>query len=540
MSKYYYPEEIKADLHRYPQFRDKLYCRGFLLTDKKVENLSDYPFYGNWNECKFQNSDYSYFIYSHKENNVCVHESNGVTYFLIGHAYNPFDTETREERILCKLSEALNCSETAFWEKESELTGVFCIGFASQGDVTFSTDATGMQLTYYGVVDNHLYVTSHSKLVADIEGLEHSVYIRRLTASRLWPLWGQWLPADVSPFAELKRMVPNCKATYQSKQKCVSVERYFPTVAIPEAKTEEEFEDTIHELGRIMANTMACIAGKWPEKKIAVSVTGGKDSMTTLSCSRDNYDKFSYFSYISNEDEAVDAYAARDILGHLGLEHVIIEIPKESEDYKGIEVFRKVMQCNNGCTGANNENDLKKRMFFIAHPPCDIEVKSWVNEIGRGWEYNKYNKKRFPKYPYPSYWRTMHKAYVNPWIIKETDKVFTEYMNRYYSKEVFEKLSWTELYFWEFTCSASEGSFLTTEHKVSYDITIPFNNRIYIAKMMTVPIEKRKTEGIPNALIQYMEPRILETGISIHDVSHTNFRAFALKIYLAIFSKIRF
>ena len=37
-------------------------------------------------------------------------------------------------------------------------------------------------------------------------------------------------------------------------------------------------------------------------------------------------------------------------------------------------------------------NDLKKRLYFTENPPCDMEIKSWVNEMGRGWYYNKYNK----------------------------------------------------------------------------------------------------------------------------------------------------
>ena len=37
-----------------------------------------------------------------------------------------------------------------------------------------------------------------------------------------------------------------------------------------------------------------------------------------------------------------------------------------------------------------------------------------------------------------------------------------------------------------------------------------------------------------------LEPRIAETGITVHDISHTNFRAFVVRNYLEIFSKIRF
>jgi len=58
--------------------------------------------------------------------------------------------------------------------------------------------------------------------------------------------------------------------------------------------------------------------------------------------------------------------------------------------------------------------------------------------------------------------------------------------------------------------------------------------------MLTVPLEKRKNDSIPIDLIKYMEPRIAETGISVHDVSHTNFRAMVVRCYLELFSKIKF
>ena len=117
--------------------------------------------------------------------------------------------------------------------------------------------------------------------------------------------------------------------------------RFYPTEKIVETKTQEEYENTIHELGNIMSNTMECIAKKWPEKKVSISVTGGRDSMTALSCANKVYDKLHYFSYISNVDESVDAYAAKEILAHLGLEHELYEIPENWDGYKDLPVFKK-------------------------------------------------------------------------------------------------------------------------------------------------------------------------------------------------------
>lgn len=534
---YYSIEEIKKTLEEYPKFQDRLYCKGFLITNKKQNIGGEYPFYSNWSEQQIAND---FYMYIHKETYSYTYEKNGVIHFLVGHAYDPYNMLVEEKDILENLANALEKDEETYWEEESKLTGVFCVGYLLDDKVVYTTDCAGMQLVYHGVIDGKLFITSHGKLVADLEGLKQPEYIKRLTTNKYWHYWGTWLPGDLAPFEELKRMVPNHAGRYLKQTSEIDIFRFYPTRKVVETSTEKEYNDTIHELGRVMSNTMKCIAMKWPEKKVSISVTGGRDSMTALACSKDVYDKFDYFSYISNVDESVDAYAAKDILAHLGLEHELYQIPEEWDGYEELPAFKKVMECNNGCIGANNTNDLKKRLYFTENPPCDMEIKSWVNEMGRGWYYNKYNKKKFPKYPYASYWRTMHKVYLEKYLIKETDKVFAEYLEKYYDKETFDKISWLELYFWEFAWSGGEGIFLTTEHRVSYDITIPFNNRKYVELMLTVPLEKRKVDDIPNDLITYMEPRIAETGITIKDISHTNFRAFVVRVYLEIFSKIRY
>jgi len=537
---YHSAEEMKKILDSYPEYRDKLYCRGFLITNSREHNLDNegYPFYSNWRKTLVENGNQTYSIYVHKDTYCYDYTCGKYNYFLVGHAYDPFNMKWDEDEILKDLADAREKSEQEFWEAVSNLTGVFCLGYIYEGNVVFSTDCAGMQLVYHGVSKGKLYITSHSKLVADLLGFEQDTYIKRLVSSRFWHYWGTWLPGDRSPYLQLKRMQPNCAGKYSIQNGKIEIQRYYPFDKIEETKTEEEYQETIKELGRIMSNTMQCIANKWPDKKVSISVTGGRDSMTALSCTNGNYDKFSYFSYISNYDESVDADAAKQICDHLDLEHELYEIPEEWDGYKNIDVFKKIMECNAGCIGENNYNDLKKRMYFSQNPPCDIEVKSWVNEMGRGWNYNKYNKKQFPKCPTPSYWRSMHKVYIHPWLIRKTDKIFSEYLKNYYNKEVFDKISWVELYSWEFAWSGGEGVFLTSEHKVSNEITIPFNNRKYVEKMLTVPLEKRIADSIPKDIIACMEPRIVETGIVIKDISHTNIRALIVRIYLEIFSRI--
>lgn len=534
---YYSIDEMRETLKNNPKFQKRLYCKGFLITNEKQDVGNDYPFYSNW---KGKQISPSFYMYTHEETYSYIYEKNGVVHFLIGHAYDPFNMCVVEDKILENLATAKETSDEKYWEEESKLTGVFCVGYIVDGKIIYTTDCAGMQLVYHGTINGNLFITSHGKLVADLKGLKQPEYIKRLTTNKYWHYWGTWLPGDLSPFEELKRMVPNHAGKYLNETGEIEIFRFYPTQKIVETSTEKEYTDTIHELGRIMSNTMKCISMKWSEKKVSISVTGGRDSMTALACANKVYDKFKYFSYISNVDESVDAYAAKEILEHLGLNHELYEIPEEWDGYKDLPIFKKVMECNNGCIGANNFNDLKKRLYFTENPPCDMEIKSWVNEMGRGWSYNKYNKKKFPDYPYASYWRAMHKVYLEKYLIKETDDVFSEYLSQYYSKEVFDRISWLELYSWEFGWSGGEGVYLTSEHRVPYDITIPFNNRKYIELMLMVPLEKRKADRIPIDLISYMEPRISETGIIIKDISHTNFRALVVRTYLELFSKIRY
>lgn len=540
MSKYYTSSEVKSVLDKYPRWQEKLYCRGFVLTNANVDwPLDQYPFYSNWNLIEFGSTiGNSFKLFIHKDAHFYSYSYDDVVFFMIGHAYNPFSMKWDEEELLKDLALAYKKGYAEFWDMESELTGVFCLGFLTKNKLVFSTDCTGMQLVYHGLHKGHLFVTSHSKLVADFLGFEQTDYIRRLTNTWYWYMWGTYLPSDLSPYKELRRTNPNCCVLYSDEK--VRIKRYYPTRKIEETKTPEEYNSTIHELGRVMTNTMELIAKKWPNKTAAISLTGGRDSLTALACSHTVYDQFDYFSYISNSDESVDAYAARKICDALGLQHTIIEIPSNDPIFSELTVFKMILECNSGCVGETKENEIRKRMYFCQNPPCGVEVKSWVNEMGRAWFWNKFNKKRFPNKPSPSYLRALYKVHFYPRLIRQTDQVYKEYMKKYLPKDIIGMLPWVEQFYWECGWSASEGQFLTAEHRMAFDITIPFNNRKYIETMLTVPLEMRKVDRIPIDLTELEEPRITKTGINIHDVSHTNFRAELLKVYLTIFSKIKF
>lgn len=531
----YSANEMQAKLEGKPYLQEKLYTNGFLISNRSFPITDGYPFYHNWSVIKLG----SYFLYTHKNTRITVHRDGEAFLFMIGHSVDPFDRLINEAEILKKLCSAYRKNLKTYFRTQNDLTGVFCTGLILDDRIFVTNDCTGMQIVYYGSAGGSLFISSHSRLVADMVGLSQSRYIERLVRSRFYHYMGTWLPGDLSPYSELRRLVPNHYFCYRSDGSNEIV-RFYPDETIQEKTDTNAFTETIEWLSEVMHETLSLYAEKWPEKRVAISVTGGRDSTTTLACANGLYDKFEYFSYISNEAEKVDALAAREICNRLGLEHKIYEIPQSDSELQDVNEFAAVLECNAGCIGRNNPNDVRKRLYFIQNPKYDVEIKSWINEVGRGLQYVKYNKKKFPQRPTAAYCRALHKIYINPLLIHDTDKVFRSYLKKYLSAEVQRKVSWVELFWWEFAWGGGEGIFLTAEHRTSSEIAIPYNNRRYLERMLTVPLELRKRDAIPKGIIDHMNPEIANTGIVIKDLKHTDKRAMLMRAYLEVFSRIRF
>ena len=537
MSDFYTREQVKATLASHADLQDFLYIRGFLITDGDNEiDLAQYPFYGNWAKTVLNEK---VTIYNHHLLNVYTFNKGKRSYFIIGHAYNPFTHSYQETDILKALADERDNGWLDYWKKEGELTGVFCIGYADENDISFSTDCTGMQTVYYGQQNRKFYVSSHSKLIADLCGYERDEYITRLVNSKYYHYFGTWLPGDLSPFKGVTRTQPNFEIRYRFNTDAFMGKRYFPFDKTEEV-TAVEFDSVIQDIANILSSNMELIAQKWPNKRAAISVTGGKDSKQTLACANGLYDKFSYFSYISLESEAVDAEAAEKICNAIGVQHKTYVIPEQSELYENLDLYRMIFECNAGCIGHNNLNDVKKRIYFSHVNDFDVEVKSWVDEICRGWYITKYNKKSFPKRPTPALIRSMWKVMVNPRLIHESNAVFKQYLKRYYNNDVFDKMDWLTLYYWEFSWSGGEGLFLSSEHKFAYDITIPYNNRVLLEKMLSIPVDMRIPDVIPDSVTKLKNSEISEADVNVHNITHTSVWANIQRLHLEVFSKLGF
>lgn len=163
-----------------------------------------------------------------------------------------------------------------------------------------------------------------------------------------------------------------------------------------------------------------------------------------------------------------------------------------------------------------------------------------MSECGRAYYNKRFLKKRFPKKPTPRYLTCLYKVFVTDHKLKkETNNIFKKYAEKYlFTAEG--GYPWQELFFWEFRMASWNALVITGEHKYSFDVTIPYNNRLMLDMLLRFPLKDRIEDNAYKRIRQYMNPRVDEAGIAVTNVKHTDNRARLERCYLEIMSRIPF
>lgn len=515
--------EIQDILNNKPELRDKLYARGFILTDSSV-NSDAHPFYGLWKEKKIE----KYTLLVSPKQLFHVQKVTSGFLILVGHAYNPVNMLENELAILLSLSQK-TCQQD-FWNEFNQLTGIFTLFYICNGKLFFVGDPTCMQTTFYCEHQGHVYVSSHTNLIGDLLGLEWDAYVKRLVNYKFFKLLGNSLPGDLTQFSSVKRLVPNHYMEYTNGEFIVN--RFYWPARLPLSK-----EEIVNRASGILHNNMVLVSKKW--NKPAISMTGGCDSKTTLACTNGLYDSFSYFSYTSSDSEQVDADAAHVICKAIGQEHTIYQVSDKDADFANIEELRAILFWNCGGIRQSNRNDVRKRCLFLDTPDFDVEVKSWASEIGRAYYSKRFNKrKKFGKIT-PRKCTTLYKFFLHDRkLVRETDNVFAQYLDKFFEQAKSNPVEWQEQLFWEFRVPSWNGLVITGEHRTSFDITIPYNNRMLLELLLSAPIEDRIEDTIYSDIRAKMNPAIDATNIAVTNLKHTHNREIAENIYYVLNSTV--
>lgn len=514
---------LKEALDKRPELQKFLFIRGFLASDKKIKNINDFPFYGNWNE---KQKDGCYF-YTHNKTAVHFASNDKVTLFLLGHCYDPFMMETDEEKILADILNDYGTDK--YYDRISEITGVYVTGAIENGQIKFSVDPSGMQSACYGVIDGNFYLSSHPQLIGDICNLKMDDFVKELINYKWYGrVMGPYLPADMTPFANVKRIVPSIEYLYQNKN--ISHKRFWPLKAFEFAEGAE-YEKVIKQAGDILKKNMELISKKWEHPWI--SLTGGIDSNTTFAAANGLYDKFETFSYLSAPKEVPDVEAAKIISNAFNVKQHIYNIPESSDEIADYDLKVEILRHNNGYVAESKDNETRKRFYLEENCGCDVEVKSWVSETIRAYWYKHYGRKKMPKLS-PKLYRNLYKIFIlNRPLAHKIDKIFAKYIKEFEYEKIPTCYPTADMHYNEVTWG-SWGGMNISEMKYCFDITFAYNNRKFLDLMFRVPLEKRISDEHHLDLKNYLNHELYNMNIRVINMKETATRARLLNIIFTI------
>ena len=517
-------------MQQHPELQEDLFIRGFLITDQKQENLQKFPFFGNWRQEHHGN----YYFLAHKLTGMHIYEDGrGRCFFLMGHAYNPFTMEYKEENILRHIAAAYGTDD--YMERINDLTGIFVYGDLADGVMHFLVDPAGIQSACWGMENGKFYLSSHAQLVGDLCSLKMDPFVSELVNYKWYNrLLGPYLPGDLTPFSSLKRIIPNTLYTAADQ---VTHKRFWPLQDAQVAVEPDDYDRVIRQSAEILKNNMALVSEKWENPWI--SLTGGIDSNTTFAAGNGHYDRFHSFSYISAEKEVPDAAAARKIAEHFAVPHHEFPIPDENSQVENFDEIRKVLMHNNGYVAETKDNEIRKRITLRREAKCDVEVKSWVSETIRAYWFKYYGRKKMPRLS-PKLYRNFYKIFLmNRVLAHKVDRLYSRYLKEYEYDRLacgypaadlnYEEIGW-----------GSWGSINISEMKYCFDITIIYNNRRVLDLLFRVPLEKRILDQHHLDMKKVLNKELFDMKIRVKNLKETNFRAFALNVLFTINSFLPF
>lgn len=518
-------KNFKSLLDKRPDLQHLLFRRGFFVSKNAINELDRFPFYGNWNHIE----KCGYHFYVHADGHIHFAESTGCCVFLLGHSYNPFTMEWNETKQLSRIADAYGNAD--FQNRIDELTGIFGIGWIDShtGNIHFEADPSGMQSFYYGIMpDGNFVLTSHPQIAADIYSLEMSDLANELIAYKWYGrVMGPYLPADISQYPEVKRVVPNIEYSFTAKGGIISHHRFYPLKDLPEVTDKKEYEKVISLAAEILHNGAKLVTKKW--NKIGISLTGGIDSNTTFAAFNGEYPKVEAFSYLSAPKEVPDAEAAKKIAGHFGVKHTLYRIPDTNESIRDFELKDAILEHTNGYAMPRKGNETRKRFFLEENLPYDVEVKSWVSETIRAYWYKHYGRSSMPKLS-GKLFRNLYKIFLtNRKLAHKVDRLFEQYIADFEYDKIPAQYPPADMHYNEVTWG-SWGGLNISEMKFITDITIIYNNRKFLDILFRIPLKDRINDRHHLEMKRVLNRKLYDMNIRVVNMAETANRARALNM----------
>lgn len=497
---------IKEILDNHPQYRETLFCRGYIVTNR-VLSTGEYPFYGLWNTKSLGHLKNSgeLLIHFHPWQHCCTLEQNGISIALVGHAYNPFDMKYKEDEILMDCLNAYKKGKNDFFDKISELTGVHIIIINDGAALLVVQDCSGMQSCCYGVIQKDIYITSSPQMIADICGLEMDPFVKKLTGKWFYRFGRQYLPGNLSPHRELKKLGANTCLEFKGE---FSIKRFFPLKPHPELEPSE-YKNALNSIAKLMKNNIQLCLLKW--KRPAISVSGGMDSRTTLACANGFYDRLKCFNFHCKPSELEDTKAATKICALAGIPLIVYPISRSNWQIKDFYLLKKIVIHNSSYTNTTPEHELRKYIYLYRKNDFDVELKSWIFETFRVMLERKYAV-RFPVTLTPRHFSIFQTRYIfDSAILLKSDEYYRQYLEKINLAEPLYNYKHTDSFYWEFAYSFWGQQVVNAQNIFRHTVTMPLNNRKMLDMAFSFPKEYRKQDMVQKEIMNIANKNIGST-----------------------------
>lgn len=508
--------------------RRALFARGYLLTTHQVEPDDGFPFWGNWSATKVQ----SWRLHTHAQTSFYIHEMDGGALLLIGHAYDPFNGTMDEASLLAEAGSALERSEEGLRAVIDNWTGRFALFIVRGKQLDAVQDCAGMRTVFYGHAAGRPFVTSHAQLAADLWDLKPVRWIRELVASREYRIGIRFLPGDMSAYEGVKRLGPNLMLRYRAD---FSLERFFVGLRREADESGADDASRVAVIAAALQRSLEMSSRKWETP--AISLTGGTDSQTTLAAARTTRAGWKFFTFSSSAEEANDLEAAKVLAERLSLQHETHSIPDSGADIEDYEAYAAIVWHNSAYVRANGENDLRKLAYFANASLCEVDVKSWVSEIGRAYFCKRLGVNKLPDPLSPRQMSILYKRIaINRSLLWKVDSAISEWVESAQFRQ-FEGIDQADMVYWEHRLPGW-GALCLNEFDMCWETTLPFNNRRLMEMFLAFPRDKRLSDYAHKEVIRSLDPGLADSEVHVLNYSKKGLRVAMERVFFEVNSRL--
>ncbi|MBF9195383.1 hypothetical protein [Microvirga terrestris] len=391
------------------------------------------------------------------------------------------------------LLSALCQGEETFFVALDGYCGRHAILFRTKTGIRILTDATGMRTVFYAADGG--VVASHARLVEEMLGGKPEK--ERLP-------FGYGFPGNRTPYSRTRLLTPNTLYDFAA----CKVERFWPRGPV-KTRTASEAAHAVTVYGATALKNIAL------SHRIALSITAGLDSRTTLALTVHTGIPFEGYTYDRGPKTGIDCAVARELSKIAGFQHHVVKADKSSiPDSQALSTT----------TYYNHHFEVIAPMREHFAGTDTLTVTANLLEIGRffykGGKYDLIGSVETMDSMYELYLSALSplaRERVEEYGVERYKTVATEYFADFLETSRFNQargiLNPKDQFYWEHRMSAWHAMILL-ERDFYADCFIPFNSRRVFETLLGVPERERKSAKAFKLLIKACAPQLLEIPIN--------------------------